>query len=156
MLDYFDEDNSTNKKMVLIVDQNQKLCVNLARQIRAMGLGSLAANDVVSAEQIMARKLPDLLMIDGELPAKHGMTFLESLGVDPERCEIPAIVLCNNPDLRSVARVPALIAYYVHKSETAWDKIETFIHELIDVNATSANKRPNKDNQFNLNDGVNQ
>ena len=144
MLNYFDEDNRTDKKTVLIVDQNQKLCVNLAKQARAMGLASLAANDAVSAEKIMERQLPDLLMIDGELPAEHGMTFLESLGVDSEKCEIPVIVLCRNADLRSITRVPALIAYYVHKSEKAWDKIETFIHELIDVNATSANKRPNQ------------
>ena len=84
------------------------------------------------------------------------MTFLESLGVDSEKCEIPVIVLCKNADLRSIARVPILIAYYVHKTAGVWNKIETFIHELIDVNATSANRRPNNNNQFNFNDGANQ
>ena len=155
MLNYFD-DKQNSKKTVLIVDPDQKLCVKLAKQTRALGLKPLAANDFVSAEKIMERQFPELLIIDGDLPAKHGMTFLESLGVDAERCEIPVVVLCNNPDMRSIPRIPTLIAYYVHKSAIAWDKIETFIHELIDVNATSANKRPNKDNQFNLNDGANQ
>ena len=156
MLDYFDEDNHTSRKTVLIVDENQKLCVDLATQIRKMGLGSLAANDAVSAEKIMNKQLPDLLIIDGELPAENGMSFLESLGVNSERCEIPVIVLCRLADLRSISRVPNLIAYYVHKSETAWDKIETFVHELIDVNATSATELPKDDNHFNFNNGANQ
>ena len=156
MLNYFDQDNRPNRKTVLIVDENQQLCVKLARRVRAMGLSTLAANDAVSAVEIMERQSVDLLIFDCELPARHGMTYLESLGVHSESREIPVIVLCKEADLTSVTRVPTLIAYYVHKSEEAWDKIEMFIHELVDVNASSTSELPNDENHFNLNDGANQ
>ncbi|MDB4766284.1 hypothetical protein OAG71_01205 [bacterium] len=156
MLDYFDQNNRSDEKTVLIVDDNQELCVQLAGQTRAMGLSSLTANDAISAVKIMERQMPDLLIFDSELPAGEEKTFLERLGGSSRSCEIPAIVLCKNADLSSITRDPTLIAYYVHKSEEAWDKIETFIHELVDLNVNSANEPPKNENYLNPNDGVNQ
>ena len=138
MSSYFQPETRTDKKTVLVIDEDQRLCFDLASKTEAMGLNTLTANDAVSAVKIMDGQFPDLLIFDGELPAGNGKTFLERLGACPESCEIPAIVLCNNGDLSAINRVPEIVAYYVHNSEAAWNKIETFIHELVDVKASSA------------------
>jgi len=156
MLNNFNHSKRPDEKTALIVDENRDLCVQLADKTKAMGLSSLTANDAVSAVKIMERQIPDLLIFDIELPAGEEKTFLERLGGSSKTCEIPAIVLCKNADLSSITKDPTLIAYYVHKPEEAWDKIETFIHELVDLNASSANEPPKDENHFNFNDGVNQ
>ena len=154
MLNYFDDDDRAVQKTVLIVDDNQELLVNLAKQCKAIGLSVLTASDAVSAAKLMDQQFPALLLIDAEMPAGNGKTFLERLEANSETQGIPAIVLCKNADMNSIARVPKMVAYYVHKSERAWNTIEMFIHELVDLKASPSNESKDDENPLNLNEGA--
>ena len=120
-------------KTVLIVDQDRDLVKQLASQIRTLGLNVVTANDTLTAVKIMDRGFPDLLVLDVETPAGNGKSLLTMLESIEESRGIPAIVLCQSPDLNNVPRVETACAYYVHKSLQSWNKIEIFIHELIDL-----------------------
>ena len=93
-------------------------------------------------------------MIDADLPGGNEKTFLERLGANSKTQRIPAIVLCQNADLKSVPRIPTIVAYYVHKSETAWNRIETFIHELVDINTNTSSESRDDENPFSINEGI--
>jgi len=155
MLNQFNETND-KVKTVLIVDDDQELLVNLNVQCSSLGLTPLMASDAISAVNIMERAFPDLIILDVDMPAGSGKTFLQRLGANLECRQIPVIGLSKNADLNSIRRAPELIAYFAHKSNEAWSRIETFIHELVDLSEVSSNESHNFENPDNLNKGANQ
>lgn len=121
------------KKTVLIVDEEQEMVDFLAYRFQSIGLNVSAANNAKTAIRVIESNLPDLIVFDVEMPFGKGHSFLEALDIQAENWHIPAIVLCNTSDLRSVHRPTSLCAYYVHRSQQAWNRIEIFTRELVDL-----------------------
>ena len=52
-----------------------------------------------------ARSLPDLVILDLNLPGKHGTVVLEEMKTDPKMRHVPVIVLSSSGDQRDVKAV---------------------------------------------------
>jgi DNA-binding response OmpR family regulator len=61
---------------VLIVEDEPNLARNLERGLTEQGFSVEAAASAEAAEQALARKIPDVIVLDLRLPGKDGLTFL--------------------------------------------------------------------------------
>lgn len=85
--------------VVLIVDDNLDIC-NYVQQILTPGYHVFQAHDVHNAQASALANVPDLIILDvnmppapGELPAKVGYDFCQSLKEHPTTCHIPIVLL---------------------------------------------------------------
>jgi DNA-binding response OmpR family regulator len=66
--------------------------------LRAEGLRTLVAHHARQAIELIARKRPDLIVLDLMMPDMSGFEVLEALGRDPATATIPVLVLTPRGD----------------------------------------------------------
>jgi CheY-like chemotaxis protein len=87
--------------MILVIDDNADMVDLFRRYITGLNLQLLGAKNIEEARQIMAEKLPTLIILDVILPQADGWELLLSLKADPATQEIPILVCTalNEPEL---------------------------------------------------------
>jgi DNA-binding response OmpR family regulator len=75
-----------------VVDDEPDVVLLMERALRAEGFDVLTAYDGISAVDIAARELPDLVLLDVMMPMMSGYEVCSQLKATPETSEIP--VLC--------------------------------------------------------------
>lgn len=88
---------------VLVVDDEEHLAEAVARVLERRGSEVHQVHDGPAAVEAAHRLLPDLLVLDYELPEMDGLEVLAALRADPETAGIP-ILLCTSSKV-SVADV---------------------------------------------------
>jgi DNA-binding response OmpR family regulator/two-component sensor histidine kinase len=81
--------------VVLVVDDERDAAEPIGETLRAEGFHTLVAHQARQALDIIARKRPDLVILDLMMPDMSGFEVLESLGRDPATATIPALVLTD-------------------------------------------------------------
>ena len=84
-------------KKILVVEDDPEVRVLLVRVLREAGYQTLAAEDGTMALRVARNELPDLMLLDLNLPAGNGQFVLESVINSVELCGIPVIVLSGDP-----------------------------------------------------------
>jgi CheY-like chemotaxis protein len=80
-------------KCILVVDDD-RIVVELAkRTLEGKGYEVMTAQDGEEALLVLARKIPDLIMLDVHMPKMDGYTFIMKKSKDPAIAKIPVIVL---------------------------------------------------------------
>ena len=105
---------------VLVVEDDRGCCLSLAALIRRAGHGAKTACSAKEAlgnlELALAGgSLPDLLIIDIEMPEMDGLTFLKKLRDQPQTQYLPVIVFtaCSDPAVISEAQQLGACEYWV-------------------------------------------
>jgi CheY-like chemotaxis protein len=88
---------------VLVVDDEEHLAEAVARILERRGSEVHQVHDGPSAVEAARRLLPDLMVLDYELPEMDGLEVLAALRADPETAGIP-VLLCTSSKV-SVADV---------------------------------------------------
>ena len=101
---------------ILVVEDEpairELLQVNLADE----GYDVVQANDAEAAQQVLARKLPDLLLLDWMLPGQSGLSLARRLRADARTRALPIIMLTARADeADKVAGLEAWVDDYVTK-----------------------------------------
>lgn len=137
------ESSGAQSKSVLIVDSDEKLSQLLRTCFQTIGLNVFSASNAEQAQELAQEKNPDLLVLDADTPLNQSKSYLEHLDQEEPTHRTPAIVLCKSKDLRSIVHPATFCTYYVHKCGSAWDRIETFTNELIDLSPSPSNQTSN-------------
>lgn len=87
-------------KQVLIVDDEPTIVSIVETLLEANGYDTFSAGDVQEAEQVLARRRPDLILLDVMMPKVTGWDFCKQLKADPAYRDIPVIfvTVMNNPE----------------------------------------------------------
>lgn len=95
-----------NKKTILIVDDDVDLVKTLGCLLEAEGFDTLIAYEGIRAVEKANKHLPDLILLDLQMPAGTGQTVLSSLRSRNETRKIPVIILTalDDPSLETAAR----------------------------------------------------
>ena len=122
MIAYISRDRTEDKKKILVVDDSGVVL----RDIRAW-LGDkykvFMADSGMKALQFLAKTIPDLILLEYEMPLMDGRQVLELLKNDEDFKKIPVIFLTGKNDTDSVRKVLELKPDgYILKSSGA-DKI---------------------------------
>lgn len=82
----------TNSSTILIVDDNQDVVNILSITMDACGHQTLAAYDGVEALTILEHQLPDLIILDIDMPKMNGIEVLSHLKRQQPTQDIPVII----------------------------------------------------------------
>ncbi len=79
--------------VILLVEDEAPIRDMVRFALSRAGMEMLDAGDVPQAEQILATRRPDLILLDWMLPEESGMELLRRLRRDEDRKDIPVIML---------------------------------------------------------------
>lgn len=88
------------KKKILVVDDEQNIVDLLTIVLKGEGYDVLAANNGVEALKKAQKELPDLVILDVNMPQLDGWNVLSSLRASESTRAVP-VLMCTNKDLVS-------------------------------------------------------
>jgi CheY-like chemotaxis protein len=86
------------RKMVLIVDDNDSYRRTCAKYLERKGWKILEARDGLEGVEVAREAKPDLILMDVEMPGLDGIEALDKLKEDPDTREIPIIIMSSRSD----------------------------------------------------------
>ena len=93
---------------ILIVDDDVGMTDLLKLHLRRDGLEIETAADAVIAFKSIMQQLPDLILLDVEMPYMGGLEVLQALKSDPSTASRPVIVLTSRKDDETFAKAKRL------------------------------------------------
>jgi len=87
--------NSSNRAKILIVDDDAEIRALFRELISSLGATPLEAADGLAALQAVRTVLPDLILLDVEMPHMDGLTACRTLKSDFKTARIPVIVITS-------------------------------------------------------------
>jgi len=82
-----------HKKKILIADDEREFLVILEKELTARGYSVIAADSGNDAVVLARTELPDLVLLDLEMPDMYGGDVTRMLEEDPETKDIPIMFL---------------------------------------------------------------
>ncbi|QZH74618.1 MAG: response regulator [Erythrobacter sp.] len=78
---------------ILVVDDDDILAELASRILIGAGYGCGFVCDTVAAQQVLARRKPDLVLLDQNLPGENGTALLRRMRLSPRLYDIPVMML---------------------------------------------------------------
>lgn len=120
----------TEKQHILVVDDNAVVLRNIKGILDTKYSVAVATSGIHTFTSI-GKQMPDLILLDYEMPGMNGKEVLEKLQSDEELCEIPVVFLTSADSKEIVMELLALKpAGYILKpvdSQLLFDRIEEII-----------------------------
>ena len=106
----------TNNPIILVIDDSNTNIVLLEAILSGMGYLIETAMSVKEASAIMAKQLPDLILLDLLMPKVNGYDFLKEIKEDEKTRDIPVLVISAVTDSENVRKTLAMgAADYIKK-----------------------------------------
>lgn len=123
---------SRDRKLVLIVEDEQLLVSAIKRSIVKLNIDVVSANDGQTGLDLAFEKKPDLILLDIVLPALDGLTVLKKLREDGWGKEVPVLILSNLSRAESIAesKKEGANEYLVKTDWKLSEVVEKVKHEL--------------------------
>jgi len=93
----------SGRATVLVVDDDADLREALADVLQESGYDVLTAEHGKAALAVLARTLPDAILLDLMMPVMDGPTFAVEWKKDPRAARIPVILFSADPDCDRIA-----------------------------------------------------
>lgn len=90
----------SEKKSILIVDDNQVVLVSLCTLMRRMGFGILPAESGLEAMKLLRLKTPDLVLLDVNMPMVDGIKTLKH--IKDTAPNIPVVMLSGDQNAATI------------------------------------------------------
>jgi excisionase family DNA binding protein len=87
--------------LVLIVDDDEKICRALVRIVEGVGCKAQSTTDGRSGLEIVSRTRPDLILLDLAMPGMNGPQFLKELRLTHPN--LPVVIVTAYPDSELMA-----------------------------------------------------
>jgi CheY-like chemotaxis protein len=87
---------SADSFKILVADDMPDNVSLLGRYLNDKGYGLLMAGDGEEALEVIRAEMPDLVLLDVNMPKKDGFTVLQEMRADPAISHIPVIILTAN------------------------------------------------------------
>jgi CheY-like chemotaxis protein len=116
-------------KCILIVDDD-RLSVELSKKtLVGKGYEVLTAGDGQAALDVISKKVPDLILLDVQMPVMDGYAFIMKKTADPAIAKIPVIVLSAQGKTEPLFKRHGVKSYLLKPLNTQdlLDKIQAII-----------------------------
>lgn len=112
---------------ILIVDDAPVLRNLIRMLLERQGFRTLQAGDATAALKTARENLPDLILMDIEMPGISGIEAIQTFRANPELARIPVIAVSGNSDRSSIeaARTAGAEGYLVKDEKLRERLIET-------------------------------
>lgn len=88
----------SNKRIILVVDDEQDICELIAQYLDARGFVTIRANSGKEAIAKVKRVTPDLIILDVKMPEMGGFECLQRIKSNPVYSKVPVIMLTVKSD----------------------------------------------------------
>ncbi|MFL6209075.1 MAG: sigma-54-dependent transcriptional regulator [Pyrinomonadaceae bacterium] len=110
------EQNRAAKTLrVLIVDDEEAARYGVRRALNTFGYDIAEAGSVAAARAHMHERLPDLLLLDVNLPGQSGLEFLRELQAQPETAPLVILITAHGSERMAVEAIKAGAYDYLPK-----------------------------------------
>jgi CheY-like chemotaxis protein len=116
-------------KCILIVDDDRVASELAKRTIQTKGYEVMTAQDGQEALEGLKAKVPDLILLDVQMPKMDGYTFIMKKNSDPAFASIPVIVLSSMGKTEPMFKRHGVKAYLIKPLNTQelLDKIQAIV-----------------------------
>ena len=82
-----------SRKIILIIDDSDSICIAIASYLEANGYGAITALDGVEGVREARSSQPDVILLDIMMPILDGWGAIRQLKSDPATARIPVLAL---------------------------------------------------------------
>lgn len=125
----------THKKNILIADDDKNLVEFLSMRLKNLDYNVKGVHDGIDAVASVVSDLPDLLILDVEMPGANGLSVCEKIAEYQTFDPIPIIMLTGRDDPAAIKTAYLAGAYYVCKNDKTWKTLEPLIQNLMSKEA---------------------
>lgn len=127
---------------ILIADDDEDVVDLLSRRCITLGLEVDTASNAMTALGKAEEHLPDVVILDIDMPYGNGLSVCEMMAAHDELCCIPVIILTGSKNEEIVRRCHELCAYYVLKSPDLWLRVEPVLQEILSASGQTIASMP--------------
>lgn len=84
-----------DRHLVIIVEDSETQAQQIAAHLSGRGVDIMLAQDGPQALRLISKKMPDLVVLDINLPTMNGFQVCRRIKRDPETAAIPVIMLTS-------------------------------------------------------------
>ncbi|MDQ5938526.1 MAG: hypothetical protein QG603_398 [Patescibacteria group bacterium] len=123
------------QKIILVVEDDNFLLSMYATKLNLENYKVLQATTGVQALKVVAKDLPDLILLDLKLPEMDGFEVLKNLKASQETSSVPVIVLTNYSEKEHIDQCFSLgAADYLIKAHFVPSEVVSKIKRILDKN----------------------
>jgi CheY-like chemotaxis protein len=126
------------EKTIFIADDDPVVVFALSRRLQHLGYHVIHSPDATHALLDIKKVLPDLAILDLQMPTGNGLAVCEMLACDPRCVNIPVIVHSVFTEEAIRRRCRQLGVHYVQKSPQSWTEIKQLVDSLLRTKTTPA------------------
>ena len=125
---------SNTKKKILVIDDDKSLCTLMAGVLKKENFDVLIAEDGKEGLKTAREQLPDLILLDLEIPGMKGLEVLKELRAYEKTRDIKVIILTNFADISNIEEaMEGAVFTYLTKSDWELEDIVKKIKEALDM-----------------------
>ena len=113
----------------MVVDDEPVVVEIAKRKLVELGYEVLTAHDGLEALDILKKKIPDLILLDIQMPKMNGYTFMMEKMKVPEYKSIPVVVLTAYGEMEPLFKRYGIKAYLLKplKLQEMLDRVQTIV-----------------------------
>lgn len=121
---------------VCLIDDDPNFREIYSIALQREGFESCLANDGNSGLEMVRQQMPDIILLDINMPGKNGIEVLSELSGDLSLSNIPVVVLSNNDKEETIREVGDFDAdFYLVKTLTTPQEVIGVIREVMELTA---------------------
>ncbi|MCH7529718.1 response regulator [Patescibacteria group bacterium] len=126
--------NSHIKRKILIIEDDKSLCTLLTAALKDEDFDILIAEDGKVGLKTAREQIPDLILLDLEMPGMKGLEVLKELRAYEKTRDIRVIILTNSSDVSSIEEaMEGSVFTYLTKSDWELEDIIKKVKEALDM-----------------------
>ena len=116
-------------KNILVVDDEPVIVEIAQRKLTELGYEVAIAHDGLEAFEAIKKKIPDLILLDIQMPRMNGYTFVIEKAKIPAYSQIPVVVLTAYGEMEPLLRRHGIKAYLLKplKLQELLDKVQAIV-----------------------------
>jgi PAS domain S-box-containing protein len=124
-------EEESNKDRILIIDDEPEAIRLLTQLLNENGTYRVfSAETGIEGISMVARRRPDLIILDLRMPEMDGFEVLRELRNNPETSDIPVLVVTGEIDLKSEEQRQLANVRVLRKTDISDEEFETFIRDV--------------------------
>jgi CheY-like chemotaxis protein len=118
---------------ILIADDDKGLLRLLRLSLESLDVKIDEAHDAMFALTLIHKTLPNLVILDVNMPAGNGLSACEMLASDARLSRLPVIILTGDSSDATRMRCQRMHAHYVRKGPDAMDEVKQLVCRLLSI-----------------------
>jgi GAF domain-containing protein/CheY-like chemotaxis protein len=126
-----DAEKESQRERILIIDDQPESVRLLLEILNEKGnYRVFSADNGTEGISLIARRHPNLIILDLRMPGMDGFAVLQELRSNPETAEIPVMIVTGEVDLSAQEQEQLVNVHVLHKTDISDEEYEEFINDI--------------------------